>query len=582
VNIFRRLLRFAFPLWKWIGLALLAGFATVSSGVGLMMTSAYLIAKAALHPSIAALQVAIVGVRFFGLSRGIFRYLERLISHNVTFRLLARLRVWFYEKLETLAPAGLQTERSGDLLNRAVADIETLENFYGRVLAPPLVALLTVGLMLLVLGPLSWPAAMAFLGWLAVAGTIAPYFALKHNRWLNRQLIRVRADLQAYQVDAIQGLSDLLVFGGAAKIQARIDEQQNKLYAIQIRLANIQGWQQGLNGFCQNAAVITALGLTIPAVTSGLLAGVYLTVIAFGILAAFEVIPPLEQAAGNLEASRTAGQRLFELVDRPSPVREPTQPLTLPEKIHLTLRNVSFTYPNAARPALENISFDLPPGRKIAIVGASGAGKSTLLQLLLRFREWDTGTILLNGDIYREFESGAIRSRLAVLSQNSYLFNGTLRENLLLAKHAATDAELKTALRRSQLGAFVRQQPEKLNLPIGEQGVRLSGGEHQRLALARSLLQNRPVLILDEPATGLDSLTEAAFLRTLFAAVKDQTLIMITHRLKGLNHFDEILVLEQGRIVEHGTEAELLARHGMFWRMIQVQRRRLFSEPAVS
>lgn len=572
MSIFRRLLRFAIPSWKWIGLTLLLGFATVGSGVGLMMTSAFLIASAALHPSIAALQVAIVGVRFFGLSRGVFRYLERLVAHNVTFRLLAQLRVWFYTKIEPLAPAGLESQHSGDLLNRAVADIETLENFYGRVLAPPLVALLTAGLMVFLLGPLNLAATLSFLGWLAVAGIVVPLFTVRNNRRLNWALVQVRSDLQAYQIDTMQGMADLLVFGGTEAIFNKINAKQAELHTIQRSLANIQGWQQGFTSFCQYTAVISALWLAIPAVEIGILNGVYLTVIAFGILAAFEVIPPLGQAADNLESSRMAGQRLFELADQHAPIQEPAASKSLHLHPQLRFQSVSFTYPGKNRPALKDISFELPQGKKIAVVGASGAGKSTLVQLLLRFREWNTGEISLNEYSYRDFDSEAIRSQMAVLSQNSHLFNGTLRENLLLANREASQKDLESALKSCQSWEFVEQQPEKLNLLIGEQGLRLSGGEHQLLALARCLLQNRPILILDEPTTGLDSLTESAFLKTLLETTSDQSVIMITHRLKGLGHFDEILVLKRSRIIERGSEVELLRQRGYYYRIMQTQR----------
>lgn len=573
----RRLLIFAIPSWKWIGLALVLGFATVGSGVGLMMTSAFLIAKAALHPSIAVLQVAIVGVRFFGLARGIFRYLERLVSHNVTFRLLARLRVWFYQKLEPLAPAGLERERSGDLLSRAVADIETLENFYGRVLAPPVVAVLTAGLMMLLLGPLSWPAALSFLGWLGIAGMVIPLIVVRRNRQYNRDLIRVRSELRVNQVDMIQGLGDLLIYGGADAIQSRIHQLQDRIHKIQTRQASIQGWQEGLTGFCQYAAVVSALWLAIPAVSAGALDGVYLTVIAFGILAAFEIIPPLEQAALHLESSREAGERLFEMVDRPVPITVPRSPKPVPEDAALIFQHVGFTYPEAVHPALEDISFQFPPGQKMAIVGASGAGKSTLVQLLLRFREWDQGDILLNDISWRQFHPEAIRSEMAVLSQNAWLFNGTLRENLLLAQPAATDEELKTALEQTQLWKFVARHRDQLNLTVGEQGLRLSGGERQRLALARCILQNRPIMVLDEPTIGLDSITEAAFLKTLFAVTRNKRLILITHRLKGLAPFDEILVLSKGQIVERGREADLLRYRGYYYRFKMAQNNHLTS-----
>ncbi|MCF7842660.1 MAG: ATP-binding cassette domain-containing protein, partial [Lentisphaeria bacterium] len=322
-------------------------------------------------------------------------------------------------------------------------------------------------------------------------------------------------------------------------------------------------------------AVVSALWLAIPSVNVGVLDGVYLTVIAFGILAAFEIIPPLEQAALHLESSRAAGERLFEMVDRPAPITIPSSPNPIPVDPVLTFRRVSFTYPGNREPAVQNISFHFPPGKKLALVGASGSGKSTLIQLLLRFRDWDSGDILLNDTSYRQFHPEAVRSTLAVLSQNTYLFNGTLRENLLLANPAATDAALKKALEDSQLWEFAARQPDNLNLVVGEQGLRLSGGERQRLALTRCLLQNRPIMVLDEPTNGLDSITEAAFWETLFEVTRDRRLLLITHRLKGLACFDEILVLSGGKIVERGSEAELLRHQGEYAKLTLAQQNRL-------
>ncbi len=614
---FWRLLKFATPFWKWMSLAAMVGFATIASGIGLMTASAYIIARAATQPSIADLQVAIVGVRFFGIARGVFRYLERLVSHQVNFRLLARLRVWFYEALEPLAPARLTKYRSGDILSRIVADVETLEHFYVRVIAPPVVAVLVAAMMWLFMGSFDPRLAVTLMIFLVLAGVGVPLVTRLLSRGPGRRLVNVRAALNATLVDGVQGVAELLAFGAEERQQVRVTALSRELAALQERMAWIEGLSGSLTGLLMNLATLAVLLVAIPLVTAGELDGVALAVLALAVIAGFEAVAPLPTAAQYLENSLEAGRRLFEIVDvepevhdQPSapqfwgeppgsqfwgespapPILEgtaagsevpptmggvgggirrgesPTRP-----NYSLELKDVRFRYESGGPVALDGVSFHLPQGGSLAVVGPSGAGKSTLIYLLLRFWEYEEGEITLGGHELRTYQGEELRHMMGVVSQHTHLFNATVRDNLLLARPGAIQADLERAARQAQVHDFVESLPDGYNTYIGEQGLKLSGGQRQRLAIARVLLKDAPILILDEPTANLDSLTERQVMRSLQALMAGRTTLIISHRLAGLEGVDEIVVLRAGRIVERGAHHELWQMGRFYRRMWELQ-----------
>jgi len=573
-----RLLSFLTSSWNWIAVSVLLGVLTIGANISLIGSSAWLISTAALHPSISKLQVAIVGVRFFGISRGIFRYLERLVSHDVTFRLLSRLRVWFYEKLEPLAPARLTDFRAGDLLARIVGDVETLENFYVRVVAPPLVALLTgvgVSIFLASFYPLL---SIVLIGFFLGLGLILPLLSHLLSRKPGKEIISLRSDLQVQLVDSIQGLPDILAFGRATDRLDLIAETGQAYGLAQRRMARISGLQSALTVLLTNLGMWIVLVLTIPLVSSNYLDGVMLGTLTLLTLASFEAVTPLPQAAQMWESVQAAAGRLFEIVDAEPVVKENGKQRIEKDdskKLLPTLQfsNLTFSYPNQSTPAIRNISFKLEPGKNLAIVGPSGAGKSTIVNLILRFWEYSSGNIHLGGKALHELEQDEVRAQCAVVSQNTYFFNASIRENLQLARPSALQREIEKAAQQAKIHEFILGLPKGYETYIGEQGQRLSGGERQRLAIARTLLKDAPILILDEPTANLDPLTEKQVLETLFSVMKDKTTLFITHRLFGLENVDEILVLEQGQIVERGTQAELLAKSGSFFRLWKLQNR---------
>lgn len=574
------LARLLFLLRPFVGLAalsVLVGAGAVAAGIGLLGTSAYLIATAALQPSVAVVQVAVVGVRFFGIGRAVLRYLERLITHSVNLKLLARLRVWLYAALEPLAPARLVNYRGGDLLARSVADIETLENFYVRAVAPPLTALvITTGVSLYsgsFDGRLGWIMAAAF----TAAGVGLPLLAHRISREPGQAVVARRAVMQAGALDVLQGLADLAAYGQTEPYLARALSAGRGLSAAQFHLARSGAWVNALSALISGLALVGVLMVGIPLVGSRL-DGVMLAVLVLVTMASFEAVAPLAPAAQHLQSSLAAAERLFSLAEVRAEVIPPERPLAPPTGTGLVVRGLTFSYAPDLPPALVDFSLDLPPGKHAALVGPSGAGKSTLLALLLRFWDYRQGEILLDGHDLRSYHPQDVRRMMAVAPQSTYLFAGTLRHNLLLADPGASETNLQMALSQAGLAQWAASLPQGLATWVGERGVQVSGGQRQRVALARALLTAAAparLLLMDEPTAHLDALAEQRFLQDLSAASRGRSLLLVTHRLVGLESMDEIVVLQHGQITERGSHADLLAVGGWYARMLQIQQDRI-------
>ncbi len=573
-----RLLSFLEGNWPRVALSALIGSATIGSSVALMGASAWLISTAALHPSVADLGVSVVGVRFFGITRGVFRYLERLVSHDVTFRLLSRLRTWFYEKLEPLAPARLMDFRAGDLLARIIGDVETLENFYVRVVSPPLTAIL-VGLFTSIFLASFHPIlAPVFLAFFLALGLILPALTQIVSRRPAEQTITLRADLHTCLVDGIQGMADLLAYGRADERLTQISSIGLDYGNAQRRMARVTGFHSGLSTLLTNLGLWTVLLLCIPQVSNGNLAGPMLASLTLLTFASFEAVTPLPLAAQMWNASREAARRLFEVVDTEPVVKEIGDQRLEIRPPNLQFSNLSFAYPTSNSLTIQDVSFKIMPGRSVAIVGPSGAGKSTIINLLLRFWDYSSGDITLGAEPLKMYEQDEVRARIGLVSQNTYFFNTSVRENLRFARRKVAQEEIESAARAAQIHDFILSLPKGYDTLIGEQGLRLSGGERQRLAIARVLIKDAPILILDEPTANLDPLTEKQVLETLFSVMKQKTSLLITHRLVGLENVDEIIVMDHGRIVERGTQDELVNKGGLFHRLLDLQNRILNDE----
>jgi ATP-binding cassette, subfamily C, bacterial CydC len=569
--VFLRLLGFLKP-YKWrVVLGILLGVATVASNVGLLATAAYVISAAAVVPFLAMLTIPVYLVRLFSVSRAASRYAERLVSHDVTFRLLAGLRTRFYTRLAPLTPARLLRYRSGDLLSRIVKDVEELQNVYLRSFSPVAVALAVCALAALVLFTFDPIMAFVAIGFLTATGVGVPVLVRTLSKGLGRWQLRLRAELDARIVDDVQGVQDVLAFGREGGEQHEVSVLNGKLGRVQRRMALVRGLQNALSDLMMNLALVTVLIVTIPLVAAGTIDGVFLAFVALVVLGSFEAVAPLGAAFQVLGRSVGAGERLFEITDAEPEVTDPPEPLSLPQDGTLAFDRVSFRYEEDGSPALRDVSFVLRPGSRVAIVGPSGSGKSTLVGLILHFWDPDSGEVRLGGRDVRRYAQEDLRSRIGVVSQDTHVFNDTLRNNLLLADPEADDASLHRATTEAHLAGLVEGMPGGLDGYVGEQGQRLSGGERQRLAVARALLKDAPLLVLDEATADLDTVTERELLGTIRELMRGRTTLQITHRLVEMETMDEILVLDEGHIIERGTHEELARKDGLYRRMLAVQ-----------
>ena len=566
----RTTLGLARPAAAGLALASLLGAGAVGAGIGLIATSAWLISRASQRPPESALALAIVGVQFFGLSRGLFRYGQRVVSHDVAFRALTQLRASSYERLESLAPAGLPAFRSGDLLARLVHDIDALQDLLVRVIPPFAVALLvglaTVGLLWWIL-----PAAgVILLAALVLAATVATWLTGRLARRAESKQAAARGELTAAVVDLLEGAPELAAYGA-------VDAQCKRARAIDARLTQVAaatartaGIGQGLATLLSGLAMWGALLCGIAAVHAGALDGVLLAVIALVPLATFEIVAELPAAAQVLQRVRRSVTRTLQVIEAHPPVVDPADPVPLARSDSprsLVVRGLRIRHRDEDPWVIDGLDVDLLPGRTVALVGRSGAGKSTLADVLLRFLPYQSGSVTLDGVEISALCGDDYRRVVGLVSQDAHIFDATLEENLRVARRAATAAELRSALHRARLLDFVDGLPAGLGTRVGPHGTLISGGQRQRLAVARALLADFPVLVIDEPGEHLDIATADALVADLVATTPDQAVLMITHRLAGLDAVDEVILLENGQAVERGTHAELLAISGQYARM---------------
>ncbi|MEU1623940.1 thiol reductant ABC exporter subunit CydD [Streptomyces sp. NPDC020096] len=571
-----RVRRMARPLRARFALAVLLGALTLASAVGLMATSGWLISRASQHPPVLYLLVATTATRAFGIGRAVFRYAERLVSHDAVFRALADLRAAVYRRLERLAPSGLRETRRGDLLSRLVADVDALQDYFLRWLLPATTAVLVSAACV---GFVAWllPAAGAALaGGLLAAGVGVPALAAAVSRRTEAKLAPARGELSTQVVDLLSGTAELTVAGA---LPARLDgtvRADRLLTRIAARSAAATALGAGLTALITGFTVAISACLGVLAVADGRLAGVELAVVVLTPLAAFEAVAAMPSAALHRRRSRLAAERVHEVLDAPVPVREPAEPAAAPASpFPVTIRNLTVRHSGQQALALEGFDLDLAPGRRVAVIGPSGAGKTTLAQALLRFVDREAGTYTLGGVDAAALDGDAVRRLVGLCAQDAYVFDSSVRENLRLARPAAGEAELRAALASAHLLDWVDSLPEGLDTLVGEHGARMSGGQRQRLALARALLADFPVLVLDEPAEHLDLPTADALTADLLRATEGRTTVLITHRLTGLadpGAVDEIIVLDHGHAVQRGTYEELAAVEGPFRGLLERER----------
>lgn len=530
------------------------------TAIALFAQSGYMISKAALAPPFYTILILTAFLKLFGAVKSTSKYFERLVSHKATFQILGQIRMHFFERLEPQVPQLFTRYRSGDLLSRFVGDVETLQNYFLRVVYPPFVTLTVFLATIFFTWFFSvWFALILLIGVVLVAVIIPSLLAKGLSQ---SDVINKRASLTTEAAEYLAGFRDLKLHDQLLAKQQLLEEAQTAYLNEQSRTGRTQILSQSLNALVASFAAIGILAMGAYLVSTGEVNGLFLAMLTLVALTSFETAVPLAQIPAHLLESKQAMNRLEHLSTEVIPPKN--DQLNEAPSYSIDLKDVTYRYPDAHRNTLQHITITLPAGSHTAIVGASGSGKTTLLQLIAGMVDFKEGEISFNNQSLHHLERESVWKQLGIQLQASHFFYGTIRDNLLIAKPEATDECLQLALQKAQL-------PVDLSAEVYEKGENLSGGEKQRLAIARLFLTDAKIWLLDEPYTSLDAITEARLANEIETHVKEQTLLLISHKLEGLEHMDQIIVMDQGEIVEVGNFKHLIEKQGMFYEMIQIE-----------
>ncbi len=553
-----------------IALATALATASLASGIGLLVVSAWLISRASEQPPILHLQVAIVAVRAFGISRGVLRYAERLVGHDAALRGMTRIRVGVYERLERLSPAGLGSYRHGELLARLVGDVDSGADLVVRVAVPVASGLLAGGLAA-VIGAAILPAAgIALLAMVVVVGLVSPWLAGQVGARAEAARADAEGRLSTQVVTSLGAAQELLAYGSTEAAMREITRADAALTAIDRRSAAASGAGGALTVLTTGLTIIACLMLGVAALESGRMSGVWLAALVLLPLAIADVLSGMPAAALARARVRGAACRVFQVLDAPDPVPdtsgdrrvdEPAATWTSPD---LALRGISARYPGSGADTVHGVDLNLPAGRVTALVGPSGSGKSTIAAVLLRLLDHRDGDYRLGGLDVRTVSEEHLRQAVTAVDQHAHLFDTTIEENLRLANRGADEAALRAAIERVQLDTWMDGLPEGMATRVGAHGSAVSGGQAQRIALARVLLADRPIIILDEPGEHLDPVMADAVTAAALDTTAGRSVVLITHRMAHTGRCDEVLVVDDGHLVGRGSPAELRAAGGWY------------------
>jgi len=557
---------------KWmLILGVVLAIVTLLASIGLLTLSGWFLSASAVA-GFAGLysfnyMLPAAGVRGTAITRTAGRYFERLVSHDATFRVLQHLRVTTFSKLLPLSPAGLARYRQGELLNRVVADVDTLDHLYLRVISPMVGALVVIVVVTLGLSLLDASIALVLGGIMLLTLCLLPPLFYRAGKPTGENLTRLRGEYRQQLTGWLQGQAELTIFGASRRYRARMENTELNWHEAQRKQSELTALSQALMLLIGGIAVMAMLWLASGGVGDNTQPGPLIALFVFCALAAFEALAPVTGAFQHLGQVVASALRITQITSQQPEVQFSTAATDVPEQLALRLADVSFAYHGQAQPALDNINLTIPAGAHVAVLGRTGCGKSTLLQLLTRAWDPAQGQILFNDMPLKEMSEPALRKTVSVVPQRVHLFSATLRDNLLLAAPGTADDELRAMLEK--VGLHKLLDDEGLNSWLGEGGRQLSGGELRRLAIARALLHNAPLMLLDEPTEGLDATTERQILDLLEKEMQGKTVLMVTHRLRGLADFDQIIVMDNGQIIEQGSHAELLAKQGRYYQFKQ-------------
>lgn len=557
--------------WFGLTLGMLLAFVTLCASIGLLTLSGWFLSAAA----VAGLTIAretfnymLPGafVRGFAMGRTAGRWGERVVSHNATFKLLTDLRIFFFEKLAPMIPGRVSNLRDADLLNRLVADIDAMDHVYLRLISPVTVGVLGIAALTALLCWFDMALGLTLGSVLLVLLLVWPVMFYKLGKRNGAELTQHKAEMRVATLDWLQGYSELTIFGAESRYRDAIYAAQEKLLANQKVNASFTGLASALLLLANGWTLVLMLWLAADGV-NGQAPDPMIALVVFATMASVELLMPIAGAFQHLGQTLTSARRLNEIILSEPDVKFPSEETRHSGQFDISFENLTFNYSGGEQPALKDVSLTIPAGHKVAIVGQTGSGKSTLIQLLCRYWDAQQGDIRIAGTRLQEWKESDLRAAISVVSQRVDILNGSLRDNLIMAKPTANDNELSAMLERVGLGKLL--EAPGLDAWLGDGGRQLSGGEKRRIGIARALLHDGPILLLDEPTEGLDKQTEQQIMALFKSHFENKTVIFITHRLVELETMDAVCLIEQGEIVEHGSHQVLLAQQGRYFQLNQ-------------